>query len=117
MISNERPSPYGNRAYSHGHSQGHSGHSGHGGHSGHSHKPAVVEDTLRSDKVQIERKTFLFTLKENPRGRFLRITEDVNGRRDTIIIPATGLEEFRKIVDDMAKASAETPPKMPVEDQ
>ena len=64
---------------------------------------------MRSDKVQIERKTFLFTLKENPRGRFLRITEDVNGRRDTIIIPATGLEEFRKVFDDMLKCSAETP--------
>lgn len=110
MISNERPSPYGNRGYS-GHS--HSGHSGHSG--GHSHKPAVVEDTLRSEKVQIERKTFLFTLKENPRGRFLRITEDVNGRRDTIIIPATGLEDFRRIVDEMAKSSGDTPPKMPEE--
>lgn len=114
MISNERPSPYGNRNYGHGGGgHGHSGHSGHTG--GHSHKPAVVEDTLRSDKVQIERKTFLFTLKENPRGRFLRITEDVNGRRDTIIIPATGLEDFRKIVDDMVKSSAETPPKPGVE--
>jgi hypothetical protein len=104
MISNERPSPYGNR--SHGHNN-HSGHSA--GHSG--HKPAVVEDTLRSDKLQIERKTFLFTLKENPRGRFLRITEDVNGRRDTIIIPATGLEEFRRVFDEMTRSSAETPPK------
>lgn len=75
----------------------------------------MVEDTLRSDKVQIERKTFLFTLKENPRGRFLRITEDVNGRRDTIIIPATGLEEFRKVFDEMLKSSAETPPKTPTE--
>src|SRR5437762_646987 len=102
MISNERPSPYGNRSQSHS-SSGHSGHSG--------HKPAVVEDTLRSDKLQIERKTFLFTLKENPRGRFLRITEDVNGRRDTIIIPATGLEEFRRVVDEMVKASADLPPK------
>ncbi|HEV8541772.1 MAG TPA: PUR family DNA/RNA-binding protein [Verrucomicrobiae bacterium] len=109
MISNERPSPYGNS--NRGYAQSHT----HAGHSGHSHKPAVVEDTLRSDKVQIERKTFLFTLKENPRGRFLRITEDVNGRRDTIIIPATGLEEFRKILEDMVKSSAETPPKAPVE--
>lgn len=104
MISNERPSPYGSRM------QGHSGHSGHSG-----QKPAVAEDTLKSDKVQIERKTFVFTLKENPRGRFLRITEDVNGRRDTIIIPATGLEEFRKVFDDMLNTSAETPPKAPLE--
>src|SRR5687768_15009443 len=98
MISNERPSPYGHRPYN-----------------STAPKPVVVEDTLRSDKIQIERKTFLFTLKENPRGRFLRITEDVNGRRDTIIIPATGLEDFHKIVDDMVKSSGETPPKMPEE--
>jgi hypothetical protein len=112
MISNERPSPYGQRSHSgggHGHGHGH----------GHSHsgppKQSVVEDTLRSDKIQIERKTFVFTLKENPRGRFLRITEDVNGRRDTIIIPATGLEDFKRIFDEMTRASAETPPKMPTD--
>jgi hypothetical protein len=50
-------------------------------------------------------------LKENPRGRFLRITEDVNGRRDNVIIPSTGLDDFRKIVNEMAKAAAEIPAK------
>lgn len=92
MISNDRPSAYGNRSYG-------------------SPKPPVNEDTLKSDKIQIERKTFLFSLKENPRGRFLRITEDVGGRRDTIIIPAPGLEDFRNLLDEMLKAAAETPPK------
>ncbi|MDA7662211.1 RNA-binding protein, partial [Verrucomicrobia bacterium] len=38
-------------------------------------KPNNNEDTLRTEKIQVERKTFIFTLKENPRGRFLRITE------------------------------------------
>jgi hypothetical protein len=51
----------------------------------------------------------VFALKDNPRGRFLRITEDVGGRRDTIIIPATGLEEFAKVIDVMVKQSADTP--------
>ena len=69
------------------------------------------EDTLRTEKIQVERKTFIFTLKENPRGRFLRITEDVGGRRDNIIIPAPGLDDFKRIVDEMVKASAEIPPK------
>lgn len=68
---------------------------------------------MKSEKVQIERKTFIFTLKENPRGRFLRITEDVGGRRDTIIIPATGLEDFKKLLDEMVKASDEIQQKMP----
>jgi hypothetical protein len=106
MISNERPSPFGNRSpYAHSHSHSHS--------NAHSHapKPHVQEDLIKTEKVQIERKTFVFTLKENPRGRFLRITEDVNGRRDTIIIPATGLEEFKKLLEDMVQTSAETPEK------
>jgi len=64
---------------------------------------------LHSAQIQIERKTFLFALKENPRGRFLRITEEVNGRRDTIIIPATGLEDFRKALDEIVKASSNAP--------
>ncbi len=72
-------------------------------------KPHVEEKTLKTDKVQIERKSFIFTLKENPRGRFLRITEDVNGRRDTIIVPATGLGESEMLLANMAKCSAETP--------
>jgi hypothetical protein len=91
MISNERPSPYGNRPYG-------------------QSKPPVNEDTLKSEKIQIERKTFVFTLKENSRGRFLRITEDVGGRRDTIIIPSTGLEDFKKLLDEMLKVSGELPP-------
>lgn len=69
------------------------------------------EETLRTEKIQVERKTFIFTLKENPRGRFLRITEDVGGRHDNIIVPAPGLDDFKKIVDEMVKASAEIPPK------
>jgi hypothetical protein len=96
MISNERPSPYGHRPHPH-----------------LGPKPNVVEETIKTDKVQIERKTFVFTLKENPRGRFLRITEDVNGRRDTIIIPATGLDEFKRLFEDMLKSSNETPAKAP----
>jgi hypothetical protein len=94
MISNDRPSPYGNRPYG-----------------SFPPKPPVNEETLKTEKIQIERKTFVFTLKENPRGRFLRITEDVGGRRDTIIIPAPGLVDFKKLIDEMVKASDETPPK------
>jgi hypothetical protein len=73
----------------------------------------VIEETIKTDKIQIERKSFVFTLKENPRGRFLRITEDVNGRRDTIIIPATGLEDFKRLFEEMLKTSTETPVKTP----
>jgi hypothetical protein len=92
MISNDSSPSYGNRPYGF-------------------PKPPINEETLKTGQVQIERKTFVFTLKENTRGRFLRITEDVGGRRDTIIIPAPGLEDFKKLLDDMVKAAVEPPPK------
>src|SRR5580698_4126416 len=98
MISNDRPSPHGHRPFG-------------------SPKPPVNEETLKTEKVQIERKTFVLTLKENPRGRFLRITEDVAGRRDTIIVPSTGLEDFKKLLDEMVKASNEIPMKTPEGEQ
>ena len=41
----------------------------------------------------------------------MRITEDVGGRRDTIIIPAPGLEDFKRLLDEMVKAAAEQPGK------
>jgi hypothetical protein len=68
------------------------------------HKPPVAEDTIRTEKIQIERKTFVIALKENPRGRFLRIT---------IIIPSTGLADFKRVIDEMVRASDETPLKSP----
>jgi len=71
-------------------------------------KPSPQEDTLKSEKLQIERKTFILALKQNPRGRFVRITEDVGGRRDTIIIPDSGLREFQRAFGEMVKA-AEAP--------
>lgn len=105
MISNERPSPYGRRPYQ-AQTYGAPKYA-------QQPRPQVVEDTLKSGEIQIERKNFVFSLKENPRGRFLRITEDVGGRRDTIIIPSTGLADFKKLVDEMVKAADEIPPKTP----
>ena len=59
-------------------------------------KPA--EDCLKSEKLRVERQQFYFDLKENPRGRFLRITEDVNGHRDSIILPVAGLQDFHDVI-------------------
>jgi hypothetical protein len=66
-----------------------------------------MEHVLHSAKITVERKQFFFDLKENDRGRFLRITEDVNGRRDTIILPSTGLDDFAKVIQEMAEFNAE----------
>jgi len=67
-------------------------------------KGEKMDTELLSEKVRIERKLFSFNLRENPRGRFLRVIEDVGGRRDAIVIPATGLKEVRDIIDRVIEA-------------
>jgi hypothetical protein len=53
---------------------------------------------LASEKLAIDRKVFFLDLKENDRGRYLKITEDVGGRRDTIMVPAAALKEFHELL-------------------
>lgn len=68
-----------------------------------------MNDTIKSESIQVERKIFFLDLKENRRGRFLRITEDVRGRRDTIIIPAPGLRDLRDALNEIIEADEESP--------
>ena len=69
-----------------------------------------MDQELFSEQVQVERKLFSFTLKENPRGRFLKITEDVAGRRDTIIVPSTGLARLHEILGKVIQADEDAGP-------
>lgn len=73
-------------------------------------KRGVVDEDIFSKQVQVERKLFSFTLKQNPRGRFLRITEDVGGRRDTIIIPSPGLNDIREVLEQVISADQKAGP-------
>ncbi|XP_068663826.1 transcription factor Pur-alpha 1-like [Aristolochia californica] len=44
--------------------------------------------------LQVEHKLFYFDLKENPRGRYLKISEKTSATRSTIIVPASGIFYF-----------------------
>jgi hypothetical protein len=64
-----------------------------------------VDTSLQSHSIRVERKHITFDLRENARGRFLRIIEEVNGRHDAIIIPLTGIEQFRDALNQMIQFS------------
>ncbi len=61
---------------------------------------------IASEKVMNERKIFFLDLKENQRGRFLKITEDVGGRRDTIMLPAPAFKEFLEALERLIEFEA-----------
>lgn len=97
MISNERPSPFQPRR------PNFSPHSS-------TPRPPVDEKTLHTEQVQVERKTFVFLLKENQRGRFVRIIEESGGKSNGIIIPYAGLESFLTTMAKTVEAANQPPP-------
>ena len=66
---------------------------------------ARMDTILESRELQVERKHFFIEYRENERGRFLRITEEAQGRRNTVIIPSTGIEEFERALDEVLSAA------------
>ena len=57
------------------------------------------EKSLARRELQIERKQLSIEMRENFRGRFLRITEKCGGRTNVVIIPDTGINEFNTALD------------------
>ena len=53
-----------------------------------------MDNIIEARELQIERKHFYVEFRENERGEFLRITEEAHGRRNTIIVPSTGVDDF-----------------------
>lgn len=67
--------------------------------------PTGVETRLQRHSIRVERKHITFELSENPRGCFLRIIEEVSGCRNAIIIPMTGIDDFRDTLNEVIKFS------------
>lgn len=60
-----------------------------------------MDQVIEAKELQVERKRFQVEFRENDRGKFLLIREESHGRRNTIIVPSTGLEEFTCAIDDV----------------
>jgi hypothetical protein len=73
--------------------------------------PRMAETTLKQSELAIERKTFVVALKENPRGRFLRIVENGGSQFASIIVPDSGLKDFQRLLAEMVDAAEKLPAK------
>jgi hypothetical protein len=56
-----------------------------------------MDKLLESRDYKVENKKFFFDLKENVKGRYLRITES-SGGRSAIVVPEAGLKSFSELV-------------------
>jgi hypothetical protein len=64
--------------------------------------------------ARIQRKIYVLSLMENGRGRYLRLTEESNGRQNFVVIPVEGLPEIEKMLAEVKQAITALPPANPV---
>ena len=65
----------------------------------------MESDLLHTEKILADRKVFFLDLMENARGKVVKITEDVSGNRDTIMVPAEILGDFIAALQDIEATS------------
>lgn len=73
-------------------------------------KPPIAEETLDRGQLQIGEKTFVFQLKANERGRFLRIVEHSGEYVQSVMIPESGFEDFLAVLSDLLSDNKNFPP-------
>jgi len=66
-----------------------------------------MDNELLTHRFEIESKLFFLDFKENPNGRYLKITEKSGDKRSFVIVPEGGLEEFLKEVTEIIKEATE----------
>jgi hypothetical protein len=62
--------------------------------------------TLASREVKVEQKRLRIEIARNVKGAFMRITETAaNGRRNSVVVPATGLGDFFAALNTVAESA------------
>ena len=69
------------------------------------HNPPKIL-SLASEKLTADHKVFLLDLKENEGGRFIKITEDIGGYCETIMIPMFAAKEFHALLGKLLEIEA-----------
>jgi hypothetical protein len=65
------------------------------------------EKIIKSVLLQIENKSFMLLLKDNQRGRSLRLTEKTGQRFMCLYVPAAGMEPFKKMLEIICRISGQ----------
>ena len=68
-----------------------------------------MDNIIEAKELQIERKHFHVEFRQNERGKFLRITEEAHGRRNTIIVPSTGVDELTAAMGEVIENGERVP--------
>jgi PurA ssDNA and RNA-binding protein len=69
----------------------------------------IMDNIIEAKELQIERKHFYVELRENERGKFLRITEEAHGRRNSIIVPSSGVDDFTALISEVLTSNGSEP--------
>ncbi|VDD80202.1 unnamed protein product [Mesocestoides corti] len=76
--------------------------------------PQIEEQELASKTIQIQNKRFYLDVKQNSRGRFIKITEvGLGGQKSRILMSVPAAQELRERLDKLIATLNELPPHNP----
>ena len=64
------------------------------------------QQSLELREFQAERKFFVAEIRENERGKYLRLTEEAQGRRNTILVPSSAFTDFAQMIHEILSTEA-----------
>ena len=65
-----------------------------------------AEDAMsgpQNKHIRVENKNFYFDIKRNQQGRYMSISEVKGNYRNSILVPESGWENFRDVLDEYVK--------------
>lgn len=70
-------------------------------------RDCFMDNELLTRRFEIESKLFFLDFKENPNGRYLKITEKSGDKRSFVIVPEGGLDSFLKEITEIIKETTQ----------
>ena len=65
----------------------------------------IFKSFIKND-YRVENKDIFIDLKKNVNGMYLKLSERNGKSRNTVLIPATGIERLRAVLDDVINISS-----------
>jgi hypothetical protein len=64
-----------------------------------------IDETYYETMMKVENKDIFIDLKRNKAGVYLKVSERNGSVRNTVLIPASGIERLKEILNELSSAS------------
>lgn len=71
---------------------------------------ANLDETFYETMIKVENKDIFIDLKRNKSGIYLKVSERNGSVRNTVLIPASGIDRFKEVLNEVSSATESIQP-------